>query len=154
MSEIRKNLKSCMNEATNESEIRRVIEAWAGAICAKDADAVLSHTSPESVGFFLAPPLQAQSDLKQNLEEWFKTFQGPISLEIRDLTIRVGDDVAFCHSLNRISGQKVSGERTDIWLRETVGLCKIEGRWLIIHEHESVPFYMDGSNRAAVDLKP
>ncbi|WP_446719495.1 hypothetical protein [Inquilinus sp. OTU3971] len=26
--------------------------------------------------------------------------------------------------------------------------------WVIVHEHESVPFYMDGSLRAAVDLKP
>ena len=143
-----------MNEATNESEIRRVVEAWAGAICAKDADGVVSQTSPESVGFFLAPPLKAQNHLKQNLEEWFKTFSGPIALEIRDLTIRVGDNVAFCHSLNRISGQRVSGERTDIWVRETLGLGKIDGRWLITHEHESVPFCMDGSNRAAVDLKP
>jgi hypothetical protein len=25
---------------------------------------------------------------------------------------------------------------------------------MITHEHESVPFYMDGSNKAAVDLTP
>jgi ketosteroid isomerase-like protein len=31
---------------------------------------------------------------------------------------------------------------------------KIKGKWLITHEHVSVPFYMDGSYRAAVDLKP
>ena len=114
----------------------------------------MSHTSQESVGFFLAPPLQAHEDLKKNLKEWFNTFQGPIGLEIRDLKIRVGGDVAFCHSLNRISGRRTNGEGTDIWVRETLGLCKIDGRWLITHEHESVPFYMDGSNRAAVDLKP
>lgn len=143
-----------MNEATSESEIRQVIDAWASAICAKDADGVVLHTSPESIGFFLAPPLKAQGHLKQNLEEWFKTFQGPITLEIRDLKITAGEGVAFCHSLNRISGQRGSGERTDVWVRETLGLCKIDGRWLITHEHESVPFYMDGSNRAAVDLKP
>jgi ketosteroid isomerase-like protein len=143
-----------MNNATSESEIRRVIDAWASAICAKDANGVVLHTSPESVGFFLAPPLQAQGHLKQNLEEWFKTFTGPIVLEISDLTIRASHEVAFCHSLNHISGQRVAGERTDIWIRETLGLCKINGRWLITHEHESVPFYMDGSNRAAVDLRP
>jgi PhnB protein len=77
-----------MNEATSESEIRRVIDAWASAICAKDVDEVILHTSPESVGFFLAPPLRAQGHLKQNLEEWFKTFTGPIVFEISDLTIR------------------------------------------------------------------
>jgi ketosteroid isomerase-like protein len=37
-----------------------------------------------------------------------------------------------------------------------VTLCfrKIDGEWRITHEHESVPFYMDGSVRAAVDLEP
>lgn len=56
--------------------------------------------------------------------------------------------------MQRISGQRTNSEDTDIWVRETIGLRKIDGRWLITHEHESVPFYMDGSNRAAVDLKP
>jgi ketosteroid isomerase-like protein len=35
-----------------------------------------------------------------------------------------------------------------------VGWRKREGEWLVTHEHVSVPFYMDGSLRAAVDLKP
>jgi hypothetical protein len=28
------------------------------------------------------------------------------------------------------------------------------GRWMVTHEHVSVPIYMDGSVKAAVDLKP
>ena len=47
----------------------------------------------------------------------------------------------------------INGEETDVWVRATVGLRKIDGRWKIIHEHASVPFYMDGSYRAAVDLE-
>jgi ketosteroid isomerase-like protein len=31
---------------------------------------------------------------------------------------------------------------------------KINGKWLIAHEHVSVPFYMDGSYKAAIDLRP
>ena len=31
---------------------------------------------------------------------------------------------------------------------------KIDDTWLVTHKHASVPFYMDGSYRAAVDLKP
>ena len=38
--------------------------------------------------------------------------------------------------------------------RMTACYRKISGRWLITHEHVSVPFYMDGSYKAAVDLKP
>lgn len=41
-----------------------------------------------------------------------------------------------------------------MWLRETLGFRKLAGEWKITHQHESVPFYMDGSFRAATDLKP
>lgn len=39
-----------------------------------------------------------------------------------------------------------------LWVRVTAGLRKIKGRWIVVHEHVSTPFYMDGSLRAAVDL--
>jgi ketosteroid isomerase-like protein len=35
-----------------------------------------------------------------------------------------------------------------------MGFRKVGGRWLIAHEHASVPLYMDGSEKAAIDLKP
>jgi ketosteroid isomerase-like protein len=73
---------------------------------------------------------------------------------MRDLSITAGDDVAFCRSLNRISGTRTDGEQTDVWGRATVCYRKIDGKWMVTHEHVSVPFYMDDSNKAAVDLKP
>jgi ketosteroid isomerase-like protein len=45
-------------------------------------------------------------------------------------------------------------ESFSLWYRVTLGLRKIDGRWLVTHEHESVPFEMDGSFRASVDLLP
>ena len=41
-------------------------------------------------------------------------------------------------------------------MAERLTLCfrKIAGSWMVAHEHSSVPFYMDGSFRAAIDLKP
>jgi ketosteroid isomerase-like protein len=82
------------------------------------------------------------------------TFEGPIGFEIRDLAITTGDDVAFSHSLNRISGKRTDGQTTDVWVRSTVCFRKVDGEWMVVHEHASVPFYMDGSFRASVDLKP
>jgi ketosteroid isomerase-like protein len=72
----------------------------------------------------------------------------------RDLSITADGDVAFCRSLNRISGTRTDGEETDVWVRATVGLRRIDGSWQVTHEHSSLPFYRDGSYRAAVDLVP
>jgi uncharacterized protein (TIGR02246 family) len=139
----------------DEAHIRECIESWARALRAKDVEGVMAHYTPDIVTFDLAPPLQHTGDAyRRGFEEWFRTVRGPIALEIRDLRITAGEDVAFGHSLNHISGARTTGEETDVWVRATVCLRKTGGQWLVAHEHSSVPFYMDGSYRAAVDLAP
>jgi ketosteroid isomerase-like protein len=49
---------------------------------------------------------------------------------------------------------KLDGQHAEWWQRITICLRRIDGIWKIVHEHTSVPFYMDGSYRAATDLKP
>jgi ketosteroid isomerase-like protein len=143
---------------TNEqAAIRSVINTWASAMRAKNADGVVSQYAPDNVKFILAPPLQYTKDHpfdKKSLQEWFFSFQGPIDYENRDLDITAGNDVAFCHSLNRMMATTTKGEKVNLWFRATLGFRKIAGQWKIAHEHSSVPFYMDGSFKAAVDLKP
>ena len=145
-----------MATGSDEGEIRALIDDWARAVRARDVDGVMSHYAADIVAFDLAPPLEyAGADaVRRSLEAWFPTFRGSVGWEIRDLSITIGDDVAFCRSLNRISGTRTDGEETDVWVRATVGLRKVDGTWKVAHEHASVPFYMDGSYRAAVDLKP
>ncbi len=142
--------------ATDEAQIRRRIESWAKALRAKDLDGLMSHYARDIVVYDLAPPLQYEGTVAygKNWADWLPSFQGPIGYEIRDLNITAGGDVAFCRSLNRITGARTSGEETDVWVRATAGFRKIGGTWMITHEHFSVPFYMDGSDRAALDLKP
>lgn len=144
------------SKAIAEAEIRHLIDNWVTALRAKDSNALMSHYTPDILVFDLAPPLQyAGIDAyRKNFEKWFPSFQGQIGYEIRDLSITTGDDTAFSHSLNRISGTRTGGEQTDVWVRATVGFRKVHGKWRLAHEHASVPFYMDGSFKAAVDLKP
>ena len=140
----------------NETQIRELMTGWETGMRTKDAARLVARFAPEIVQFTLAPPLsQADAGDPSGLERWFSTFDGPISYEVRDLAITAGEDVAFCHSLNRLSATPHgSPEGFELWTRSTVGLRKIDGRWRITHEHTSTPFYMDGSFKAATDLKP
>ncbi|WP_119303486.1 YybH family protein [Dongia deserti] len=140
-----------------EAEISKVIERQAQGIHDKDAKAAVSHYAANAVIFDLAPPLRNASTgpaLEQSLNDWFATWQGPIGYETRDFSITANDDVAFGHGFVRITGTKVDGEHNDLWVRQSLGFRKINGAWKIAHDHTSVPFYMDGSYKAAVDLKP
>lgn len=78
--------------------------------------------------------------LKKNFEDFFRIFDGPPGLEIRDLTITTGDKyLAFSHSIQRVTGRGKDGSRIDQTARVTDVYKKIGGRWLIVHEHVSVP---------------
>jgi ketosteroid isomerase-like protein len=141
------------NTLDDEARIRKVTEVRANAIRSKNVQGVLPNFTKDSIGFFFEPPLQ-QSPLKEDLAGWFATWRGPIGYEISNLKIAVSDNVAFSHSLSRLTGTRTDGESTDLWFRETLCFQKINDQWLIAHIHESVPMYMDGSLKAAVDLKP
>jgi ketosteroid isomerase-like protein len=135
---------------TTEEQIRAVIADRASAMRDRDADRYVSHYAPQVVKFDLAPPLMRTAPEARDPEElraWFASHPGgPIGYEIRDLEVTADGDVAFCHSINRLAGA--------LWFRSTIGLRKSNGTWQITHEHNSAPFYMDGSDKAAIDLKP
>ena len=139
----------------NEAAIRELIDGFVKAIRAKDIDGVMSVFAPDVVSFDLSPPLQhgGGDTFTKRWQELFESYQDPISYEVRDLSISAGDDVAFSHSLNRISGTTKNGQLTDRWLRWTACYRKTNGKWLIIHEHVSVPIDL-GNGKALLDLKP
>ncbi len=62
-------------------------------------------------------------------------------------------DVAFSRNLTRYSGTQLGDQKIDMWVRATICYRHIDGRWMIVHEHQSVPF--DGeSGRATLDAQP
>ena len=124
------------SRTNEEAQIRLLRENLTNALRAKDANGVLSHFAAETVMFVLAPPLRYKTGENapgsKGIQEWFDSFAGAIDYEVRELQITAGETVAFCHSLNRVSGTRSEdGEKTDIWIRETLGLRKIEGEWKI-----------------------
>jgi ketosteroid isomerase-like protein len=64
-----------------------------------------------------------------------------------------GRDVAFVHTLERLAWTSKGGAKNEMRGRCTSGLEKTRGRWLIVHDHCSVPADFD-TGKAVMDLKP
>lgn len=143
-----------MSEA--ETEIRAVIDERVAALRAKDAVRATAFLTEDLVAFELAPPLAlppgAAADV-QGLAAWLSNF-AEIDVEVRDLAIEAGDRVAFARALHHLTGTRTDGRPVSLWMRSTLGFRRVASGWRIAHAHTSVPFYMDGSFRAAVDLEP
>ena len=143
--------------AKSEAEIRDLYDRWAKAFRAHDLDGIMSvYASDDTViSYDIVAPLQyvGRDAYRKDYEEFLAQYDGPIEIEYRDMRIVAGSDVAFLHALERMSGKLKNGQKSDLWVRATSGLRKINGKWLIVHDHISVPADLD-TGKAVLDLKP
>jgi uncharacterized protein (TIGR02246 family) len=142
-------------KAIDEAEIRALFKDRVNAVRTKDVDKLMSGYAPDVLSFDVVDPLQyaGSDDIRKRMEEWFSSFEGPINLENRNLTIAAGEDVAFCHSLSHVNATTTGGGHLEMWWRETVCYRRIDGKWMITHQHSSVPFNVE-TGKASLDLKP
>lgn len=144
-------------DTSAEDGVRAVLAAKATAMNTQDADAFVALYAPEVVVFDLAPPLQhlAEESLDPSGQRaWFAGFD-QMRYDLHDLHLGVGGEIAFVHALAEWTATpKGAAEGFTMWFRVTLCFRQLDGAWLISHEHESTPFSMDGSFRAATDLKP
>lgn len=139
----------------NEADILAVLETLRKANHSKDAVTFAAQFAPDAAIFNLAPPLTHRGINLEEKQAWFDSWETPVDLEARDFHVTVSGDFAFCHGFLHMSGTKQGAERqVSFWMRETLCLERKSGAWQIVHEHTSVPFYMDASLRPAFDLQP
>jgi ketosteroid isomerase-like protein len=139
----------------DESDIRALIARMPKALYSKDAAAFVAQYTPDAAVCNLAPPLVHHGVKLEEKQAWFDTWDGPIELEARDFQVAVSGDLAFCHGFYRMSGTPTAaGRPISFWMRETLCVRRDTDGWRIVHEHTSVPFYMDGGLRPAFDLNP
>jgi ketosteroid isomerase-like protein len=141
------------------TDVHAILDEFAAAHAAHDADGLFALYTNDMVAYSLAPPLQQGPDTPygtlDGIRAWFAGFDGPVQITYHDLVVSQDGDLAFAHTLTHMATRRAGqGESISIWYRSTFGLRSIDGSWRITHRHDSTPFYMDGSYRAATDLKP
>jgi len=104
-----------------EAVLRMRIEEIAQAIRDKDVDRLLTFYAPNVVVFDVRPPLDTRGAgaYRQNFEQWFAAFEGPLSFEFHELRVVPGESTAFCHYLALIVGAKAGGRTSGYWTRGT-----------------------------------
>lgn len=128
--------------AGTEDEIRAIVEERLAAVRAKDARPLLARQSEDVVLFDVLPPLasRGRSVTEERTRAWFDSYASEVGYAVEQLEIAAGDDVAFCSFVYNVTGTLVGGKDVSMWVRATLGLRRIDGRWQIVHDHESVPW--------------
>jgi len=134
-------MSASSNRTTDEAVIRELVENWARAVRAKDLDGILANHSTEMLMFDVPPPVQSRGieAYRKTWDLFFSWADDPVVFDIKDIDITAGTDVAFVAALMRCAGTEKNGERIELEFRLTIGLRKIGGQWMVLHEHHSIP---------------
>jgi ketosteroid isomerase-like protein len=140
---------------TAEAEIRGRVERWLQAVLDRNIDAISSHYAPDILAFDAVSQLQFKGvdAYRKHWEACHALCPGPMLFEIHDLSTEAGDDVAFCHALNRCGSAGENGEEKAGWMRMTACYRRLNEQWKIVHEHCSLPFDPNTS-QAVFTLEP
>lgn len=142
---------------TNESQIKALYDNWAKAFEARDIDGIMAVYAPGDavIGYDVVAPLEykGKDAYRKDYLEFLSQYEGPIHVEYREMRILTSGDLGVIHALERMTGKLKNGQPFDLWLRATSAVQKINGKWLIVHDHISVPVDFE-TGKAVLDLKP
>ena len=130
--------------STNDETAIRALEAqFSKAFNAKDVDGIMKVYVPDDslLVFDVVPPRQYSGvkAYRKDWEDFLGMFKGPVKFELSDLHVFASGMTGFGYSIQHISGTDAKGQPFDLTVRVTDGYRKVKGRWLIAHEHISVP---------------
>lgn len=129
------------NRATEQTAIRELLENWARSVRAKDFKGILAYHSSDMLMFDLPGPLESKGidAYRKTWDLFFSWSDVPVIFDFDEMNVVTGDDVAYVTALMRCTGTEKNGERVSLKFRLTVGLQKVEGQWIVAHEHHSIP---------------
>ena len=122
-------------------QIRALIGRWAEAVRREDLAAIRADRGANILMFDVPPPFQSRG-IDAYMATWqlfFANVEKPVTFNFEDIEVTAGADVAFvtakgsCININR------AGKREPLEFRLTMGLKKIDDKWLVMHEHHSLP---------------
>jgi ketosteroid isomerase-like protein len=123
-----------------EAEIRQQLAYWTAAVRAHDLEGAVRNRSAEIVMFDVPAPLQAHG-IDAYRDTWTFYFGDPGSrrFELLETHVVAEGNVAWVRAiLQCTTADEPAG-------RLTMGLRRIDGRWVVEHEHHSFPMALNAA---------
>ncbi len=139
--------KAAEMKAQDEADIKALEARFVAAFKAKDVTAIMANYVADQslIVFDLTPPRQytGADAYTKDWQGYLTAFAGPWDMTMSDLDITVGGDVAYGHNVQHGVFTDKAGKKLELTVRVTDGYKKVNGKWLISHEHVSIPVDMD-----------
>ena len=145
------------SDHTAASEVDATLSKLIADYEAKDVRAIMAHYVHDDalVVFDVTPPLQfvGYDAYTKSYQDFYAAFPGQVTVDVIERKISVVGELAYTHEMNTWTVHDQTNKPTMFTARETYVLQKTEGKWLIVHEHASVPVDVT-TGRAELRLTP
>ena len=140
---------------TAARELRDLVDERVRAVRERDSATLAARPAEDVITFDVLPPLNSRGSQAtvEHLQTWFDGYDGPIDYSAHDLQVSAQDDLGFCSFLYHVGGTLKTGDAVNMWVRATLCCRRIDERWRIVHDHESVPFD-PVTGQALISLEP
>jgi ketosteroid isomerase-like protein len=140
----------------DRGQIEALVDAIVTGFSGRDLDKIMSAYAPgnELVVFDASPPLEyvGWDAVKRLNEKWLAEFTGKIEGSYSEFHVTISHDLAYGHNIQTWNFTRPDGSMFSFIERVTDGYRKINGHWLVVHEHASLPVDL-GTGKAVVDAK-
>jgi uncharacterized protein (TIGR02246 family) len=127
----------------DKAAIQALEDTYNEGFIAKDVDKVMSVYLPgkELFVFDVVPPREYRGSdaYRKDFEGLFAAFPGPVKNTISEQTIHVVGSLAYGHNVQTGEFVGHDGAKVKIVVRTTDIYRKVDGKWLIVEEHNSLP---------------
>lgn len=129
--------------ADDKGEIMAVEQHVIEGFKAKDIDKIMSgYASDESLFVFdVVPPREyvGAKAYRKHWEAFLAQFPGPAEVDMSDLKVFIQGTMGYAHLIIHSVITDEDGKKAESNVRTTDVFRKTGGKWLIVHEHNSVP---------------
>jgi ketosteroid isomerase-like protein len=124
-------------------EIRAAQESIATGAQTRNLDLIMSNylRSDKLFVFDVYPPRAyvGWDAFRKDWSDFLGGLKGPITYQMVDMDVDTDGKLGYVHVIEHIAGISTAGKPVEINMRITELYRKITGKWLIEHEHASVP---------------
>jgi ketosteroid isomerase-like protein len=144
------------NQNTNDvADIHNEVESFRKAVLAKDMKGIARYywNSPDLVVFDVITPLSyvGWESFRKDWEGFFVDFRTISLYDWNNVKIEASGDIGYLRAFIHMKGDLNNGEQLEMTVRDTAIFRRIEGHWVVVHDHGSVPFDSFQSRRALVN---
>jgi uncharacterized protein (TIGR02246 family) len=136
-------------------ELHDLIDERVKAVAARDGKTLGARQHPGVLAYGVLGALSSvgRDAVDEQMNAWFDGYRDGPRYTVHDLHVDADGALGYCAFVYHVAGGLNDGTEVSMAVRATLVCKRFDDRWLVVHDHESVPFD-PATGSALTDLQP